>query len=74
VLGDLKAQGHHVRAVYLSSPLNPQKQAQYLGFGSGTLPEARGFPPLLVLGNAGGFEPAHLGPLFERIQTGGPSS
>lgn len=74
VLGDIKAQGQHVRAVYLSSPSNTQKQAQYLGMGSGAFPEARGFPPLLVLGNAGAFDPDHLKPLLERILQAGAVS
>ena len=36
--------------------------------------EARGFPPLLVLGNTGSFEPDQLKPLLERIVAGGPAS
>jgi hypothetical protein len=71
VLGELKAQGRYARAVYLSSPSNTQKQAQYLGLASGAFAEARGFPPLLVLGNAGAFEPDHLKPLLEQIQREG---
>jgi hypothetical protein len=71
VLGELKAQGQHVRALYLSSPSNAQKQTQYLGLGSGAFAEARGFPPLLVLGNTGSFDPDHLKPLLEQIQRGG---
>jgi hypothetical protein len=74
VLGDLKAQAPYVRAVYLSTPCNAQKQAQYLGLGAGTFAEARGFSPLLVLGNAAGFEPDQLKPLLERIQEGGSAS
>jgi len=74
VLGDLKRQGPHVRAVYLSTPSNSQKQVQYLGLGAGAFGEAKGFSPLLVLGNAGTFEPDQLKPLLERIQEGGSAS
>jgi hypothetical protein len=69
VLGELHAQGRHVRALYVSEPSNMQKQAQYLGLGSSALPEAKGFPPLLVLGTGGGFQPDYLQPLLERIQS-----
>lgn len=67
VLGDLKAQDQHVRAVYLSEPANPQKHAQYMGLGSGAFTEAKGFPPLLLLGNAGSFQPDFLKPLLEQF-------
>jgi TIR domain len=70
VLGDLKAQAQHVRALYVSTPANAQKQAQYLGLGTGAFTEAKGFPPLLVLGNTGSFEPDHLKALLERISQG----
>ena len=74
VLGELKAQGQHVRALYVGSPANAQKQAQYLGLGSRALPEAKGFPPLLVLGDTGSFQQDHLKPLIERIQQEGSVS
>ncbi len=70
VLGELKAQQQHVRALYLSAPQSPQKRLQY-GFGAGALPEARGFPPLLVMGNAESFDPDQLKPLLESIAHGG---
>jgi hypothetical protein len=74
VLGDLKAQGQHVRAIYLSEPSNTPKQAQYLGMKIREFNEAKGYPPLMVLGTAGGFEPTHLKPLLERLSTPGQSS
>ena len=74
VLGELKAQGQHVRALYVSTPDNLQKHAQYLGLGSGMFPEKGGFPPLLVLGDSKGFDPGHLKPLLERISQGGVAS
>lgn len=74
VLGDLKAQGQHLRAIYLSEPSNTPKQAQYLGMKIREFNEARGFPPLMVLGTAGGFEPTYLKPLLERLSTPGQSS
>jgi hypothetical protein len=66
VLGELKAQGEYVRALYLGGPATTPKQAQYVGLGP-TLADASGMAPILVLGNASGFEPEHLKPLLERI-------
>lgn len=73
VLGDLKAQGQHVRALYLSEPSNTPKQTQYLGMRIREFNEARGYPPLLVLGTAGGFDPNHVKPLLDRLAGGQPS-
>jgi len=74
VLGDLKAQGQHLRAIYLSEPANTPKQAQYLGMKIREFNEARGFPPLMVLGTAGGFDSNDLKPLLERLSSMGQAS
>jgi hypothetical protein len=71
VLGELKAQGQHVRALYISEPANALKRAQYLGMKVREFEEARGYPPLLVLGTAQGFENEHLAPLLARLSGGG---
>ena len=54
----------------LARALEPIRTPPGLGVRqtSGAFAEARGFPPLLVLGNTGAFEPDHLKPLLEQIQ------
>lgn len=66
VLGELKAQGQYIRALYLGAPATTPKQVQYLELGP-VIADGTGLTPILVLGNAGGFEPDHLKPLIERI-------
>jgi len=80
VLAELKAQkqtgdlDHYVRALYLSEPINPPKQTQYLGMKVREFPEARGYSPLLVLGTASAFQSDHLKPLLDRIASENPGA
>jgi hypothetical protein len=67
ILGELQAQDKHVRALYISEPPNAPKQTQYLGLKAQTFPEAKGYPPLLVLGTASAFVAGHLAPLLTRL-------
>jgi hypothetical protein len=57
------------RAVYLAAPEDDLKQAHYRGFASGRLLEADIYPPLLVLGNCGAFDPGQLQPLIDALAT-----
>jgi hypothetical protein len=60
--------------VYLSEPANAPKQAQYLGMKIREFNEARGYPPLMVLGTAGGFDASHIKPFLDRLSTAGQPS
>jgi hypothetical protein len=71
ILGELRAQNTHVRALYVSEPVNPPKSRQYIEAKVREFSEARGFPPLLVLGEAATFDGRYLQPLLERLGTGG---
>ena len=66
VLGELKAQGQYIRALYVGAPTTTPKQMQYLELGP-AIADGSGLAPILVLGNAGSFEPNQLKPLIERI-------
>ena len=70
-VAELKAQDTHVRALYVSEPVNPPKRRQYIETKVREFNEARGFPPLLVLGEAGNFDGRYLQPLLERLGGGG---
>ena len=66
VLGELKAAAPYVRALYVSAPPTPPKQLQYLELGP-AIADGLGLTPILVLGNASGFDPDQLKPLIDRI-------
>jgi hypothetical protein len=70
-LGELRAQNTHVRALYVSEPPSAWKNRQYVEAKVREFGEARGFPPLLVLGEAGGFDGRYLQPLLDRLNNGG---
>jgi len=74
VLGELKSTGRYVRALYLSEPVSRSKKLQYLDLGIREFQEAQGFSPLLVLGEAGAFEPNHLKRLLDKLGGGETNS
>jgi hypothetical protein len=53
------------RAVYLARPEDDLKQAQYLKVPNRVVREKDSFPPLLVLGDCGPFDPEKLAPLTD---------
>jgi len=66
-LATLEIGRKHNRALYLAEPETNAKRGVYMDLPGSVLPEAGGFPPLLILGDCAVFSCAKLEPLLRSL-------